>query len=327
MSRGARLVIAAAAVVAAGAAAAAPRPLVIGSATPARHDATLATQQFADTLAEATRGALEVEHHHSGSRGSDRDLLRGVQAGTLDLTPVATAVLAPLVPEIAVFHLPYLVRDHAHLVAALDGEAVRAYYAARLERRGLRLVAFFAAGSRLLYGITPVNTPADLQGKPIRVQDDRTTIATFVALGMTPLPLPAPEVTLAFRAGTIAFAEGGLAAYQRARHVEVAKHVADVRHAHHVVVLVMAKAAWARLDATARKAVTDSARVAERWNRRVVGDQDRALQEQLRARGAGITKPDRAPFRAAVRGVWEEFFATPAGKDARRIVDHVLAIP
>ena len=39
-----------------------------------------------------------------------------------------------------------------------------------------------------------------------------------------------------------------------------------------------------------------------------------------------ITKPDPTPFREATRNVYEEFYATPAGKDARPVVDHILSL-
>ncbi|MBI3635061.1 MAG: TRAP transporter substrate-binding protein [Candidatus Rokubacteria bacterium] len=321
-----RLMAAAVATVAlAASASAATRPLVVGTAMPAKHEATLAAQQFAEKLAESAAG-IKVEHHHSGSLGSERDLLRAVQAGSLDLTPLPTAALAALVPELGVFQLPYLFRDYPHLFAALDGDVVRPHYATLLERKGLRFVAFFVAGYRALYGTITVSTPEELRGKPIRVQDDRATIATFAALGMIPLPIPVPEVTTAFRSATVALAEGGLPTYQRARQFEVAKYVADLRHVHEVVVFVMAKSSWARLDAAGRRAVTEAARLAEQGNRQLVAEQDRSIQDQLRAKGAVINTPDPAPFRAAVRGLWEELFATPAGRDARRIVDHVLAL-
>ena len=38
------------------------------------------------------------------------------------------------------------------------------------------------------------------------------------------------------------------------------------------------------------------------------------------------TKPDATPFRQATQSVYEEFYVTPAGKDAKKMVDYILAI-
>ena len=39
-----------------------------------------------------------------------------------------------------------------------------------------------------------------------------------------------------------------------------------------------------------------------------------------------ITKPDATPFREATLSVYEDFYGTAAGKDARKVVDFILSI-
>jgi hypothetical protein len=46
----------------------------------------------------------------------------------------------------------------------------------------------------------------------------------------------------------------------------------------------------------------------------------------VREKGGIITKPDATPFRDATASVYNEFYATPAGKDARAMVDYILSI-
>ena len=78
--------------------------------------------------------------------------------------------------------------------------------------------------------------------------------------------------------------------------------------------------------ATSGKAIGEAANHAEQWNRKFILDEDRDIQEQVKAKGVTITKPDAAPFRQATINVYEEFYATPAGKDARRMVDYILSL-
>jgi hypothetical protein len=46
----------------------------------------------------------------------------------------------------------------------------------------------------------------------------------------------------------------------------------------------------------------------------------------VRAKGVTITKPDAAPFLAATKGVYDEFYATAAGKSAKPMVDYIFSI-
>ena len=88
----------------------------------------------------------------------------------------------------------------------------------------------------------------------------------------------------------------------------------------------MSKASWGKQDPATQKAIMDAWEHARQFNRKFILDEDKGIQEQVRAKGVAITKPDATPFREATKSVYEDFYATPAGKDARKIVDHILSI-
>ncbi|MBI4590291.1 MAG: TRAP transporter substrate-binding protein [Candidatus Rokubacteria bacterium] len=303
------------------------RELVMGNVNPAKHGTTLAAQQFADKLAELTGGKVKVIHHHSGALGGEREVGQQVQLGTVDFTPMTTAPLSTLVPEMSVFQLPYIFRDYQHVYAALDGsDTIRKYYEPVLDKKGFRLLGFIAAGYRGIYGHYPINSIADVKGRKVRVQEDKILVATFKALGMIPTAIAFPEVATALQTKVIDFGEGGINTYYHNKFYDIVKHVADVRHTHQAIALLMSKASWAKQDAATQKAILEAARHAEQWNRKFILDEDKGIQDQVKAKGVSITKPDANPFREATRSVYEEFYATPAGKDARKIVDYILSL-
>ena len=303
------------------------KELVMGNVNPAKHGTTLAAQQFIDKLEELTGGKVKVVHHHSGALGGEREVGQQVQLGTVDFSPMTTAPLSTLVQEMSVFQLPYIFRDYQHVYAALDGsDTLRVYYDPILDKKGLKLVGFFAAGYRGIYGHFPINSVADVKGKKIRVQEDKILVATFKALGMISTPIAFPEVATALQTKVIDSAEGGINTFYHNKFYDIVKHVADVRHTHQCVALIMSKASWAKQDPATQKAIMDAAKHAEHWNRKFILEEDRGIQEQVRAKGVSITKPDATPFRQATASVYEEFYATPAGKDARKMVDYILSI-
>jgi len=303
------------------------RELVLGNINPPKHGTSQAAQQFADKLGELMGGKVKVIHHHSGALGGEREVAQQIQLGTVDFGPITAAPLSTLVPEMSAFQLPYIFRDYQHVYAALDGsDLIRTYYDPILDRKGFKLLGFIAAGYRGIYGHAPINSIADVKGKKVRVQEDKILVATFKALGMISTPIAFPEVATALQTKVIDFAEGGVNTFYHNKFYDIVKYVADVRHTHQVIVLIMSKASWLKQDAATQKAITEAARHAEQFNRKFILDEDRTVQEQVKAKGVTITKPDSAPFREATKGVYEEFFATPAGKDARKVVDHILTL-
>jgi tripartite ATP-independent transporter DctP family solute receptor len=303
------------------------RELSMGNVNPPAHGTSQAAQQFNDKLAELTGGKIKVTHHHSGALGGEREVAQQIQLGAVDLGPITTAPLSTLVPEMSVFQLPYIFRDYEHVFKSLDGSnTITAYYDAVLDKKGLKLIGFIAAGYRGIYGHYPINGLADVRGKKVRVQEDKILVATFKALGMISTPIAFPEVATALQTKVIDFAEGGINTFYHNKFYDLVKNVADVRHTHQATALIMSKAAWAKTDAAGQKAIVDAWAHARQFNRKFILDEDKKIQDQVREKGVAITKPDAAPFRQATQGVYEDFYTTAAGKDARKIVDYILAV-
>ena len=217
------------------------------------------------------------------------------------------------------FQLPYIFRDYDHVFKALDGsDTITKYYDGVLDKHGLKLIGFIAAGYRGIYGHGAINSLADVKGKKVRVQEDKILVATFKALGMISTPIAFPEVATALQTRVIDFAEGGVNTFYHNKFYDIVKYVADVRHTHQAIALIMSKAGWQKQDAAGQKAIMDAWAHARAFNRKFILDEDKSIQDQVQAKGVTITKPDATPFRQATQSVYEEFYATPAGKDAKQ---------
>ncbi len=321
----ASLIVVASALAAAGTARS--QELSMGNVNPPKHGTSLASQQFIDKLAELSGGKIKVAHHHSGALGGEREVAQQIQLGAVDFGPITTAPLSTLVPEMSVFQLPYIFRDYDHVFKALDGsDTLTKYYSAVLDKKGFKLIGFIAAGYRGIYGHSAINSIADIKGKKIRVQEDKILVATFKALGMISTPIAFPEVATALQTHVIDFAEGGVNTFYHNKFYDIVKFVADVRHTHQAVALIMSKASWAKQDAAGQKAIMDAWVHAKAFNRKFILDEDKSIQDQVRAKGVTITKPDATPFRQATQSVYEDFYRTPAGKDAKKMVEFILAV-
>lgn len=303
------------------------KDLTMGNVNPPKHGTSQAAQQFVDKVAELSGGKIKIVHHHSGALGGEREVVQQIQLGAVDLGPITTAPLSTAVPEMSVFQLPYIFRDYDHLFKALDGtDTLTKYYDGVLDKKGLKLIGFIAAGYRGIYGHNAINGLADIKGKKVRVQEDKILVATFKALGMISTPIAFPEVATALQTKVIDFAEGGVNTFYHNKFYDIVKYVADVRHTHQAVALIMSKSTWSKLDPAGQKAVMDAWAQARSFNRKFILDEDKEIQDLVRAKGVTITKPDAAPFLKATESVYLEFYATPAGKDAKKMVDYIQSI-
>ncbi|MEZ5856852.1 MAG: TRAP transporter substrate-binding protein [Hyphomicrobiaceae bacterium] len=303
------------------------REFSMGNTNPPKHGTSKAAQAFIDKLAEVSGGKMKVIHHHSGALGGEREVAQQIQLGAVDFGPITTAPLSTLVPELSVFQLPYIFRDYDHVYKALDGsDTLQKYFAGVLDKKGFHLIGFIAAGYRGIYGHSKIDGLADIKGKKVRVQEDKILVATFKALGAIPTPIAWPEVATSLQTKVIDFAEGGVNTFYHNKFYDLVKYVADVRHTHQCIALIMSKASYAKLDEPGKKAIADAWLQARAFNRKFILDEDNSIQDLVRAKGVTITKPDPAPFLAAAKGVYDDFYATPAGKRAKAMVTYIQGI-
>jgi tripartite ATP-independent transporter DctP family solute receptor len=303
------------------------RELTLAVDQPPKQGSAQAAQVMINRVAELTQGKVNITLHHSAQLGNERQVAQAMRMGTVDMSVLSAAPLTTVIPELSALTLPYLFRDYQHVYKAMDeGDVIRNYYAPQFERRGYIMLGLIAGGYRGIYGKFTVNSLPDARGKKIRTMEDKIILATFKALGMIPTPIPQPEVPTSFQTGVIDFAEGGINTYFHLKYYDVAKNVADVRHIHLILPFTMSKMSWDKLDAASRQAIMEGVKAGEKFNRQFILDEDVTIQNQIKEKGVTITKPDPTPFREATKGVYDEFFATPAGKDAKKVVDYIIGV-
>jgi TRAP-type C4-dicarboxylate transport system substrate-binding protein len=94
----------------------------------------------------------------------------------------------------------------------------------------------------------------------------------------------------------IDYAEGGVNTFYHNKFYDIVKYVADVRHTHQAVALIMSKATWAKQDAAGQKAIQDAWAHAKTFNRKFILDEDKSIQDH-QGQGGRSRKPDATPFR------------------------------
>ena len=89
---------------------------------------------------------------------------------------------------------------------------------------------WYNAGTRNFYAKTPINTPDDLKGRKIRVQQSPASVDMVNAFGAAAAPMGFGEVYTAIQQGVIDGAENNELALTNNKHGEVAKYYTYNKH-------------------------------------------------------------------------------------------------
>lgn len=306
-----------------GAASAAGKEIKLGYALGANSHFGAAAKAWAEHIEKHTGGALVVKHFGSSALGGERELVEGLQLGTVEAAILSTGTLSNFVPDVGVVDIPFLFRNTAHARAVLDGK-IGQDILAKFERRGLVALAWGEQGFRhLTNNKIAVKGVGDVKGLKIRVTENQTHIAAWRRLGAAPTPMAWPEVIGALQQGTIDGQENPISVITSAKLWEVQKHLTLTAHVYAPMVLAISGQTWAQLSDAQKKAVAEGAVAGGLASRTFVDEVEKRGVEQARAAGmAVVDQVDQAAFRAALEPTYKEY----AKKFGQKQLDAITAV-
>lgn len=269
-----------------------------------------AIDNFAKAVKEKTNGEVVIRVYPNGQMGSPRENLEMLHNKALDMTKANSSEMETFVPEFAIFNLPYLFKDDAHLKRVLYG-APGDLLEKAAEANGVKILATYVGGTRSFYTKKPVHSPEDLKGMKIRVISTPTTNKLIELLGASPVSVPLGEVYTALQQGVIDGAENNIPSYYQTRHVEVAKNYSFDSHTSMPDYVVISNASWAKLSPEQQAQVMEAAQSSEEFQQKLWDEQtvhDRAESEKL---GANFIEVDKEPFKKALAPMYDEFGSDP----------------
>jgi tripartite ATP-independent transporter DctP family solute receptor len=251
---------------------------------------------------------VAIQIHHSRQLGDERQVVEGLQLGTIHLTVTSTGPLGGFVPEMNVLDLPFLFRDASHAYKVLDGEIGRGLLD-RFDAIGIKGLAFWENGFRhITTSKKAIERPGDLKGLKIRVMENRVHQAAFRQLGADATPMAWGEVFTSLQQGLLDGEENPIPIISTFKLSEVQKYLSLTGHVYSPAPLLMSKKSWDRLPPDLQKIVLETALEVARVQRTMNRAQEQKQLGELRAQGMTVIEnPDRAAFREAMKPVFEQF--------------------
>lgn len=299
------------------------RELKVADTHTADYPTVKALEVMGHLLAERSQGKLTLKILHSRLLGEEAETIKHVQVGALDMARVNVTPLNTLVPDTMVLSLPFVFRSTEHLHRVLDGP-IGADIAAAFEPHGFVVLAYYDSGARCFYNSRrPIQSPADLKGLRIRVQQSPVPEALVAALGAEAVPLPYGQVQVGLSTGVIDGAENNWPSFYDSRHYTAARFYSATEHSMTPEVVLMSKKVWDTLTPAEQSQLRQAARDSVPAMRALWAEHTRAARDAAVAAGVLINPVDKAAFAQIVQPLYDRFAREPRQKDLlRRILAH-----
>jgi len=254
---------------------------------------------LADEVTKRSNGQLNVVFHGGTLLGKELEIMDAVKSGNIAIgTPVGAA--CTVFPEMCVFLTPYLVRDYNHAYSMFNGEIGKTLDETFQKKYKVKILFFYDYGFRHFWNNRkPINSPADLKGLKMRVQQGRVFADTVNGLGASAVPMPWGEVVPAAQQGVIDGADLPIYNINALKVYEVSKYVSMTFHNYGPTLLVMNLEVWKSLTPEQQKLFLEVSREAHKKIREMTESVDNLAKakEILEAKGMKVNAADVASFR------------------------------
>ena len=188
------------------------------------------TSGIKEYVEERLGDKYEVQIFPNELLGSAQKAIELTQTGAIDFVVAGTANLETFASVYEIFSMPYLFdSEDVYKSVMQDTDYMEKIYEST-DEAGFRVVTWYNAGTRNFYGKKPINTPDDLKGMKIRVQQSPASVAMVNAFGAAAAPMSFGEVYTAIQQGVIDGAENNELALTNNKHGEVAKYYSYNKH-------------------------------------------------------------------------------------------------
>ncbi|WP_258238317.1 TRAP transporter substrate-binding protein [Arcobacter sp. CECT 8983] len=275
-----------------------------------------AADYFEKRLEELSDGRIDVQVYPSSQLYKDNAVLKALKLDSVQMAAPSFSKFGKIVPQLALFDLPFLFKDVDHLHRVQDGE-VGQKLKDMVTDKGYVALSFWDNGFKQLSSSTkPLILPEDAEGQKFRIMSSKVLEAQFHAVGANPQMMPFSEVYSGLQQGVIDAAENPISNIYTKKFHEVQKYLTISDHGYLGYLVVMSQKFWNSLPADLQEDVKQAMQEATEKEREFAAqlndDQFELIKEYAEKTGKleiiHLTEEQKDAWRNAVSKIYPEFY-------------------
>lgn len=284
---------------------------------------SIGLDKFGEIVTKETGGAIKVEVFSDSVLGGERQILEGVQMGSVQGGLLSTAVTGTVALRISAFDLPFLFKDRKTAFEVLDGP-IGQEVLEDLPGKGIIGLGYWDSGFRnLTNSKREVKTLADMEGLKVRTMESKIHVDTWRALGINPTPMSFNQLYTALEQKVVDGQENPYVIIKTNKLFEVQKYMTNTGHVYSSSVFVISKVFWDGLTDKEKEIITKAEREARAFERQLNEKQDNDCLSELAAAGMKVTElvpGEKEKIIQKLQQVYKEFADTIGGNFVDRLL-------
>ena len=247
-----------------------------------------AAEKFKALAEAATKGRVKIELYPNSTLYKDKEELEALQLGAVQMLAPSLAKFGPLgVKEFELFDLPFIFNDKQALYRVTQGP-IGQDMLKKLESKGIRGLAYWDNGFKMMTSNRPMRVPADMKGLKLRIQSSKVLDEQMRALGANPQVMAFSEVYQAMQTGVVDGSENPPSNIFTQKMHEVQKHLTVTNHGYIGYAVIVNKKFWDKLPADIRAQLESALKEATDYANNIAQQENDQALENIRKSGKTV---------------------------------------
>jgi C4-dicarboxylate-binding protein DctP len=279
--------------------------------------------KFKELAEKYTEGKVKVEVYPNSTLYKDKEELDALQMGAVQMLAPSLAKFGPLgVRQFEVFDLPYIFEGYEDLHKVTYGPVGKKLFA-ELEPKGIKGLAYWDNGFKVLSANRPLRKPEDFKGLKMRIQSSKVLEAQMRALGAIPQVMAFSEVYQALQTGVVDGTENPPSNLYTQKMHEVQKYVTLSDHGYLGYAVIVNKRFWDGLPDEVRAALEKAMEEATVYANDIAAEENAKAIEAVKAAGTSeiitLSAEEKLALKKALVPVHEQM----SGRIGRSVIEEV----
>jgi len=253
-------------------------------------------------------GRYDIEIYPNGALGQERDLLEGMQMGTVDLLNSNCSVVSNFVPEFYFADIPFMYPGYDIVDKVMADGTIPEYFRKGCEKAGFIMLGIGENGVRhLFYNGSPIQSVADLNGQKIRTQENTMHLEFWKMLGVSSVSMNMSDALTSMQQGAIDGMEFPLGLGQQSGLHEVTKNLTFTYHIYVMAPTLMRPDLFNAMSSEDQALMYEMGDEASKYARSVQRDQEAEAIEIIKDYGNNIYYADVDEFKAKIADFYDKY--------------------
>ncbi len=203
-----------------------------------------AAEFFEKRLEELSKGRIDVQVYPNSQLYKDNAVLKALKLNSVQMACPSFSKFGKIVPQLALFDLPFLFKDIDHLHRVQDSDVGQKLKDMVTAKGFVALDFWDNAFKQMTSSKKALIHPSDAKGQKFRIMSSKVLEEQFKAVGAIPQVMPFSEVYSALQQGVIDGQENTNSNIYTKKFYEVQKYMSITNHGYLGYLVVMSKRFW-----------------------------------------------------------------------------------